>query len=199
MTTTRVTEKKSGLHLSEKKEARRVTGHTNSERDEPKNLPDLYRLPLSYNSSLFKKEKLSILLSMISREKQSIWSIRDFEEVFTTTQKQSTIDRPQTFPEIQEKATDIRTINREFKEINAYFSPPPPLPNVTKNMLGDTQEVSTNFNLEEQYNMNSLEINTKGSKTGPMTRKAKRGKNKKSLVDSKLDDSKGLCDGCCMM
>jgi hypothetical protein len=111
--TTRVTEKKSGLHLSEKKETRRVTEHanTNSERDEPKNLRDLYRLPLSTISTFSKKEKLSILLSKISREKQSIWSIRDFEELFITTHEESNKERPRIFPEHLEKPTDIGTIN----------------------------------------------------------------------------------------
>jgi hypothetical protein len=201
--TTRVTEKKSRLHLSEKKETRRVTEHTNtnSERDEPKNLPDLYRLPLSTFSTFSKKEKLSILLSKISREKQSIWSIRDFEEVFITTHEESNQERPRIFPELPEKPTDIGTINREYKEINAYFSPPPPLPNVTKNMLGDSKEVSSNFNLEEQgilYNLNGLEINTKDSKSGPTTRKSIRQKNKKSPVDSKLEEPRELCGGCCI-
>ena len=107
----------------------------------------------SYYNSLSRKDKVTILMSKISKEKQSVWSIKDYEDMLLPQKDTLTLNNNKPHEPItkNEKNNHLKMSPEDQHGKNqAYQSPPPPLNQDTKERLQRSEKAMQDFNLEDQ-------------------------------------------------
>ena len=161
--------------------------------------------------SLSRKDKVSIIMSKISKEKQSIWSIRDYEDILKPIEEVPYNDKNNINSEQlsnNEKNNKLMMSSEEGPNKNlAYLSPPPPLNQETKVRLQRTEKTMMNFNLDDQAitasrktkeNLENIEEpRSKRNSDVKFSREYKaKGKGKAVKNDAKLEKENNKCNLC---
>lgn len=112
----------------------------------------------SHLGSLSRKDKVSMLMSKISIGKQSIWSIKDYEDMLIPENQigyanNDNINTNNDLVGVNEKTNKLIMSQDDGPNKNlAYLSPPPPLNQATKTRLEKSEQAMMHFNLDDQAN-----------------------------------------------